>query len=305
VTVAITFEVKEKTSRGTLTDMATVAAPGTLLLARAVVWTLGVLAIAWLGGCGGNAIVGEGRPGAGGAEAGTEPEAGTGGSLGTGGSSGTGPSSAGGGSAGSGGATVFPDPFAANDPCDAAGFIELFLQGYVEGEEAVKATVYVVTFDPPRILMMKELTRTAFGDWQGRIDHTELPGARDCMALRSDAVFVLYTLKDGSPALPEHGIGFNVVSPTFGWCSAGGGVAFDPRTEPISVVRAFGFYVGQSKMDGPFPMSRGSADEHAAFLVDGPDAGVLSCNKPRYLHIVAAHQGALLVGLMLGLPGDP
>lgn len=215
--------------------------------------------------------------------------------------------SARGGSSGNDGAvgSPFTDPgVVVNDPCDAVGLIELA----DESAAVLRATAYVVAFDPPRVLSTRELTKTQYDTWQGRIDPRELPGAPDCMALRADAVFVVDTKADGTHqfpvrsdgvhATPVVGDGFNATSPVDS-CSTTY-VSFDPRIGPVSEVRGFELSLADSSLEGPFQMTQGPL----GWQVPGPDAGLLGCNRPGKVNLVAAHEDGILVGLVLHLSED-
>jgi hypothetical protein len=140
--------------------------------------------------------------------------------------------------------------------------------------------------------------KTPFDSWQGRIDPGELTGAPACTSLRSDAVFLVDTRPDGTHQFPVRGDGFNL-APAIDSCGSKY-VSFDQRLGPVTDVQGVVLSLADSSIEGPFRMSQGPL----GWQVDGPDAGVLGCNRPGYVNIVAAHEDGVLVGLRVALSED-
>lgn len=222
---------------------------------------------------------------------GVSADSGGGGRVGPGGTGGTGSADGSGGS----------PPVVVNDPCDAVGNVDLSPTPFGGGAQ-VKG--YVVAFDPPRVLGVRSLTKDAFGNWKGSVDHLDLEGSPSCEALRGALVFAIAESEEGELELVRSDVNASVA-----WTSTCDlvSITVNPAAGTVDRVRAFGMVVGSGgdggadpAVDGPVPL-RFMNTLPSPFWTVVPAAEDWPRCGPGYLILTVAHRGDYLVASHLEL----
>jgi hypothetical protein len=211
----------------------------------------------------------------------------------TGGFQATGGTSTGG--AGTGGASPSGGGSVArvHDPCNAVGQIYVRHLGH-DMEVTETPSVYVVAFDPPRLLGTKALEPVFLvngerNGWEATIERAELEGTPSCEVLRGSLVFIAGVDQEGTVWVEEGDIN---ASGTASYCTSLR-MNLDPSVGAVDQVRAFGMVLGESQIEGPRVAERNSSPGSWDWVDWRDPEGFQGCT-PGYVVMMVAHRGNYL-----------